>query len=88
MWIRSQDRLRLVNANAIYINACNHKEILASIAGSDGGTDDFRMGTYAAEERAMQVLDEIQQNVCTARAEEITAYFSRTDHGVFNMPEA
>ena len=59
MWIRSQDRLRLLDIKAIYVCANKPTEIEGVIADT---FDDlgFPLGTYKSKERALEVLDEIQ----------------------------
>ena len=71
MWIRSQDRLRLLDIKAIYACANNPTEIEGVIANT---IDDigFPLGTYKTEARALEVLDEIQEIVQGFRYDEVT----------------
>lgn len=63
LWIRSQDREKLVKINdKIY---CEHSEEPLDEYGDvlyfyDISTDADILGTYSTEERALEVLDEIQ----------------------------
>lgn len=51
MWIRSQNKLHLVNSNdiCVFYKHLHSKDIL--------------LGEYKTEERALQVLDEIQEKI-------------------------
>lgn len=54
LWIRSQDGEKIVNCNDIVVNGC-------SIIGYfDKDTEYEDLGTYKSKERALEVLDEIQ----------------------------
>ena len=54
LWIRSQDREKLVKCNDIVVNG-------SSIIGYfDKDTEYEDLGTYETKERALEVLDEIQ----------------------------
>lgn len=65
LWIRSQDRENLVKANALYVmdnqiwNEVpfyeNHKKIGLTITGHN-----HKLSQYKTKERALEVLDEIQ----------------------------
>ena len=57
IWIRSQDRkvLTVVNSVDIHYNQINY-----DIWGND---TDYELGTYPTEERAMEVLDDIQSAI-------------------------
>lgn len=55
LWIRSQDREKIVNCNDIVVNG-------SSIIGYfDKDTEYEDLGTYKSKERALEVLDEIQE---------------------------
>lgn len=65
LWIRSQDKNILTKVNSLWINDNqiwmevpfyeNHKKIGLSITGHN-----HRLGEYKSKERALEVLDEIQ----------------------------
>ena len=57
MWIRSQDRLRLQYVNRFEIEHFENKEI-ATITGHG-----WFLGEYSTEEKALKVLDEIQDEI-------------------------
>ena len=62
LWIRSQDRLRLAKMDSVIINARNKKEITSNYSySSDGYEKDIPLGEYDTEERALEILDEIQK---------------------------
>ena len=62
LWIRSQDGLRLAKMDSIIINVRNKKEITSNYSyTSDGFEKDIPLGEYNSEERALEVLDEIQR---------------------------
>ena len=56
-WIRSQDRQELIIAEAIRYYNCYHGSVNAIIA------DEFFMGDYSSREKAMKVLDMIQDEI-------------------------
>ena len=56
LWIRSQDRMNLVQIKQISINYYNNKQIIANY----NGCYYELLGTYETNERALEVLDEIQ----------------------------
>lgn len=57
LWIRSQDREKIVNCNDIVVNG-------SSIIGYfDKDTEYEDLGTYKSKERALEVLDEIQKKI-------------------------
>ena len=61
LWIRSQDRKRLVKVFDIYIGGTYGNEIKANYAGYYSGCSYTNLGEYKTEERALEVLDEIQK---------------------------
>lgn len=63
LWIRSQDRMNLVKVNQININYLNSKQIIANYIPDFVGTQGEyyeTLGDYESKERALEVLDEIQ----------------------------
>lgn len=63
LWIRSQDKLKLVKVNYVYVieNKINSFSIYGETI--DSGPI---IGTYKTKERALEVLDEIQKLLKTA----------------------
>ena len=76
MWVRSQDKYKLVDVKGCYIY-----DILSFKGGVQeykifGFTHcEFYLGTYKTLEKAMSVLDELQCRI------------ARSESGVFQMPE-
>ena len=77
LWIRSQDRMNLVKVRQVSLNYQNNKEIIANyipdLYENSGEYYEF-LGTYETKERAIEVLDEIQdllQNAYTGNANRI-----------------
>jgi len=58
LWIRSQDRENLVQVNRIFITKYNDYEIVCEMPFENDGV--LTLGAYKTEERALEVLDEIQ----------------------------
>lgn len=62
MFIRSQNRDVLVNVNDICFNKLNiHSEIIYQFRCYGYGDDYYILGEYSTEEKALNVLDEIQK---------------------------
>ncbi len=66
LWIRSQEKERLIKPTDFYIeqtidyvNECSEFDIYAL----NYANNDIRIGTYQTKERALQVLDEIQNTI-------------------------
>lgn len=63
LWIRTQDKMNLVKVNQININYKNTCQIIANyipdFIGKEGEYYET-LGNYNSEERALEVLDEIQ----------------------------
>lgn len=83
LWIRSQDRMNLVKVRQVSLNYQNNKQIIANhtpdLYENSGEYYEF-LGTYETKERAIEVLDEIQdllQNAYTGNANRI----------VYQMPQ-
>ena len=60
MWIRTQDRKVLINVDNMYINQKDDKYSVIADYCNDNW---FALGTYSSEERAIEVLDEIQKRI-------------------------
>lgn len=63
LWIRSQDRMNLVQIKQISLNYQNNKQVIANYEPEQYENSDCfyeLLGTYASKERALEVLDEIQ----------------------------
>ena len=72
MWIRTQDKETLLNVNCIDVYNLNKNEWIIEACGND-------LGTYNSKERALEVLDEIH--------DEISNYVGTMAQIVYEMPE-
>ena len=61
LWVRSQDKGMLIKVNEIYIDR-NFDEIVKKYV-YDIRINDFIVGNYETEKRALEVLDEIQSKI-------------------------
>lgn len=67
LWIRSQDKMNLVKINQISINYANKTQIIANCLPEyyeNSGNYYELLGTYKTKERALEVLDDIQNFIC------------------------
>lgn len=84
MWIRSQDGKILSNVNNLYVRAIGKGYAISS--------DKFDLGKYSTEQKALKVIDMIQ-NAITGTRFEFTDIVRDCDlagieiHNVFNMPQ-
>lgn len=82
MWIRSQDREDLINTDRVY-----YSDVDKSL-----NSDYTVLGMYSSKEKAMKVMDMIQ-NAITGTRFEFTDIVRDCDlagieiHNVFNMPQ-
>ena len=60
LWIRSQNKLSLTKVNSVVIDYNNQKKLVANYMEFNGSEDYTPLGEYDTEERALEVLDEIQ----------------------------
>ena len=60
LWIRSQNKLSLTKINSVVIDYNDQKKIVANYMEFNGSEDYTPLGEYDIEERALEVLDEIQ----------------------------
>lgn len=66
LWIRSQDKMNLVKIRQISLNYQNNKQIIANYIPElyeNSGEYYELLGTYKTKERAIEVLDEIQNYI-------------------------
>lgn len=63
LWIRSQNGESLIIANDLHIDTTIYKKKTA-IINSRTSTDCCILGTYLTKERAMEILNEIQELIC------------------------
>ena len=65
LYIRTQDKMNLVKVNQVCVNYQNNNQIIANYIPDFIGTQGEyyeALGTYATEERALEVLQEIQEH--------------------------
>ena len=60
LWIRSQNKLSLTKVNSVVIDFNDQKKLVANYIQFNGDEDYTPLGEYDTEERALEVLDEIQ----------------------------
>lgn len=63
LWIRSRDKMNLVKVRQVNVNYQNNKQIIANYIPElyeNSGEFYELLGTYKTKERALEVLDEIQ----------------------------
>ena len=69
MWIRSQDKMNLVKVRQIGVNYQDNKQIIANytpeLYENSGGYYEL-LGTYKTKERAIEVLNEIQDELISS----------------------
>ena len=65
LWIRSQNKLTITKINSIVIDYNNRKSIIANYEDFNGNENYTPLGEYDTEERALEVLDEIQHKLIT-----------------------
>lgn len=96
LWIRSQDKMNLVKIRQISLNYQNNKQIIANYIPElyeNSGEYYELLGTYKTKERALEVLDEIQDRMLnSAFAKKINGLGEELDLIpnpilIYNMPE-
>lgn len=64
MWVRSQDKLRLLNLNGFnYLNKNNGHKILGFDTSSDNDDMYWLLGEYSTKEKAIKALDMLQKKI-------------------------
>lgn len=66
LWVRSQDKMNLVKIRQISLDYQNNKQIIANYVPDffeNSGAYYELLGTYKTKERAIEVLDEIQNYI-------------------------
>lgn len=96
LWVRSQDRMNLIKVNQIGINYHNNKQIIGNYQPElfeNSGEYYEELGNYSSKERAIEVLDEIQnfiekQGTSDAQTNEVGAITNIKYYGrVYEMPQ-
>ena len=68
LWIRSQSKLSLVKVNVVAIEKKRDNVFFIT-------SDEWRLGTYPTENRALEVLDEIQNLILTTGNNNKTTFY-------------
>ena len=94
LWVRSQDKMNLVKIRQISLNYQNNKQIIANyipeLYENSGGYYEL-LGTYKTKERAIKVLDEIQDELIGSdfmpieKNEEVV--LNKKKKKIYEMPE-
>lgn len=80
MWIRSQDRAKLIDANDIHIELwADERSYVIS--------DNFVLARYSSEQKALKVIDMIEDAIL--KCEAMRTGYAEYDFGefVFDMPD-
>lgn len=83
LWIRSQDRMNLVKINQVSIDYQDNKQIIANYVPElyENSSCYYELlGTYPTKERALEVLNEIQDLLQNA-------YVGNSNRIVYQMPK-
>jgi hypothetical protein len=92
MLIRTQDKRMLIPINnlVIALNYGNLKEVVAYSPNSDNENNYYNLGTYESEDRALEVLDDIEKTLKNSfyggliESTELINYNS----GIYTMPNS
>jgi hypothetical protein len=88
MWIRSQDKERIMKVKEVYLVKSNKQFRLYS--------DELFLGEYNSQERALEVLDEIQKNIIDSNVTNYEYFYTENQRlleytyklkTVYQMPE-
>jgi hypothetical protein len=84
MWIRSQGKERLINCNVIYHRLISGRYYIEGGVTDEGG---WTLGTYKSEERALEVIDEIQERILGIGLIKVTGNTTGYYPIVYEMPK-
>ena len=93
LWIRSQDKMNLVQIKQISLNYQDNKQVIANYVPEqyeNSGCYFELLGTYKTKERALEVLDEIQEHIGFLNVEMCAERFGELDFQsdiIFQMPK-
>lgn len=59
LWVRSQDKKRLMKVNGLHYVECGNTYIINGYGTNE--YDNYDIGIYETKERALEVMDEIQE---------------------------
>lgn len=90
LWVRTQNRERLIKCENIYIDNIGYTSQKYYIS-ADSIKVTYKLGEYKTKERALEVLDEIHQRLIDLQAMEIDPScwktIKRNINCVYKMPE-
>ena len=81
VWIRSQDKKILTNVCQVFVSANGTVRTIVA-----GGYDSDTIGMYSTQERALQVLDEIQRYIRDIEITKLGAMNAYDAVYTFEMP--
>lgn len=89
LWIRSQNKDRIVKANAVMVTT--FQELVAIHCYIDKDTSVW-LGNYTTKERALEVLDEIQKLLMPIseykqEIDNLTINYKNIDTAIYEMPK-
>lgn len=84
MWIRSQGRERLVNCNVIYYRLISGRHYIKGGITDEGG---WALGIYKSEERALEVIDEIQAQIIEFECIKVSGSYTGYFPIIYQMPK-
>lgn len=87
MWIRSQSRESLLNVKDLCIYESNYEEKTYQFRCFGFGDDYYILGNYSSKEKAMKVLDMIQEEIQHGTIVKKTEKFDVCRETVFEMPQ-
>lgn len=95
MWIRSQNKKELLNVNFVEVagkEVCGYQHAIFigdySCNNEWGSNNKILLGKYETEERALEVLDEIHQNLITCvKSDRIISGEKIVSVAVYQMPK-
>ena len=95
LWVRSQDKMNLVKIRQISLNYQNNKQVIANYEPEQYENSSCfyeLLGTYKTIERALEVLDEIQElikpkQIITTYESEIKECINKTKFDVVMTPK-
>lgn len=82
LWIRSQDRRILQKVDNIFLDANYENKRISTYDG-----DNIELGTYETKERALEILDEIQNKVNHINKFLLVNEDYECDDCIYEMPE-
>lgn len=87
MWIRSQSRESLLNVKDLCIYELNYEEKKYQFRCFGFGEDYYILGNYSSKEKALKVLDMIQEAIQHGTIVKKTEKFDVCRETVFEMPK-